>query len=292
MTRKTAARTWRVGLPAVVLFLPCVLSLAAGTGRLGVSAVPPGQSTGEGEKIFQVNCAACHTVGQGDLVGPDLKGVTTRRDRDWLTRWIAAPDRVLAENDPIATELLAQYDNLAMPNLGLTDAEVVSVIAFLDTGQTSGETIQAGDADAGKNLFTGATRLSNGGPSCRACHGSAGIGGLGGGKLGPDLTLAYTRFEENFGDGSVLISWPETSRTMMPIFSDKPLTAEEKADLLAFFEESAAGRTQRQTEVIGLLAGLSVAGMVVLMGLAALVWRRRLTKVRQPMVTGQKSDDS
>lgn len=287
MTRKTAASMWRVNLPAVVLFLPFVLSLAAGTGRLGVSAVPPGQSTGEGEKIFQVNCAACHTVGQGDLVGPDLKGVTTRRDRDWLTRWIAAPDRVLAENDPIATELLAQYNNLAMPNLGLTDAEVASVIAFLDTGQTPAETLQAGDADAGKNLVTGATRLSNGGPSCRACHGVAGIGGLGGGKLGPDLTGAYAKY----GDG--LIAWPSAdspSLTMRPIFESKPLTEEEKADLLAFFES--ADVTQRPTEAIGRLAGLSAAGVVVLMGLAALVWRRRLTKVRGPMVASQDSRDA
>ncbi len=287
MTQKTTARTWRVSLPAVLLFLPFVLSLAAGSGRVGVSAVPPGQSTGEGVKIFQENCVACHTVGQGDLVGPDLKGVTTRRDRDWLTRWIAAPDRVLAEKDPIATELLAQYNNLAMPNLGLTDAEVASVIAFLDTGQTPAETLQAGDADAGKNLFTGVTRLSNGGPSCRACHSSAGIGGLGGGKLGPDLTGAF----EKYGDG--LIAWPSAgspSSTMRPIFESKPLTEEEKADLLAFFES--ADVTQRPTEVIGQLVALSLAGMVGLMGLAALVWRRRLTKVRQPMVTGQKSHDS
>ena len=77
---------------------------------------------------------------------------------------------------------------------------------------------------------------------------------------------------------------------MEPIYSSKPLTAEEKADLLAFFES--ADVTQRPTEVIGQLVGLSVAGVVVLMGLAALVWRRRLTKVRQPMVTGQKSHDS
>jgi cytochrome c2 len=29
----------------------------------------------EGEKIFRMNCGACHSVGKGKLVGPDLLGV-------------------------------------------------------------------------------------------------------------------------------------------------------------------------------------------------------------------------
>ncbi len=101
MTRKSAASMWRGSLLVALIFLLFVLSLAAGLGR--VLAVPPRQSADEGEQIFEGNCIACHTVGQGDLVGPDLKGVTTRRDRDWLTRWISAPDVMLDEGDPIAT---------------------------------------------------------------------------------------------------------------------------------------------------------------------------------------------
>jgi mono/diheme cytochrome c family protein len=288
MTRKTSARTWTSSRPAALLFLLVVLSLAAGLGR--VLAVPPSQSADEGEEIFQNACATCHTIGEGDLVGPDLKGVTTRRDRDWLTRWISAPDVMLDQGDPIATELLEQYNNVPMPNLGLSEAEVASLIAFLET-QTDGapseqtpQVLEEGNPAAGKNLFTGANRLSNGGPSCRACHSSAGIGGLGGGTLGPDLTGAYAKF------GDALITWPENVPPMDAIFSSKPLTSEEKADLLAFFES--ADVTQRSTEVIWQLVGLATAGVLVFAGLAALVWRRRLAKVRQPMVTSQESRDS
>ncbi len=288
MTRKTGARTWRSSRPAALLFLLVVLSLAAGLGQ--VLAVPPRQSADEGEEIFQNACATCHTVGQGDLVGPDLEGVTTRRDRDWLTRWISAPDVMLDQGDPIATELLEKYNNVPMPNLGLSEAEVASLIAFLETqagGTPSQQTPQApeaGDSVAGKNLFTGVTRLSSGGPSCRACHSSAGIGGLGGGTLGPDLTDAYAKF------GDAMITWPENVLPMEAIYSSNPLTSEEKADLLAFFESAAVA--QRPTEVVGQLVGLAVAGMLVLVGLAALVWRRRLTKVRGPMVKSQDSRDS
>ncbi len=295
MTRKTGTRTWKSGRLAALLSLLVVLSLAVGLGR--VLAVPPSQSADEGEQIFQNTCAACHTIGGGDLVGPDLEGVTTRRESDWLTRWISAPDVMLDQGDPIATELLEEYNNVPMPNLGLSEAQVASLVAFLETQDAgdlsqrtplaTAEGLEEGDEGRGKNLFTGVTRLSNGGPSCRACHSSGGIGGLGGGKLGPDLTGAY----DKLGDG--LIIWPSASSpsdTMRPIFSSKALTEREEADLLAFFRTTDV--TKRSTEVIWQLVGLSAAGVLVFAGLTALIWRRRLAKVRGPMVESQDSRDA
>ena len=62
-----------------------------------------------GAYLFRSRCAACHTVGQGEGVGPDLLGVTAHRDRAWLARMIATPDRLLDEKDPLAMALFAQY---------------------------------------------------------------------------------------------------------------------------------------------------------------------------------------
>ena len=42
-----------------------------------------------------------------------------------------------------------------------------------------------GNAETGKDLFTGVVRFQNGGPPCMACHSTGGIGALGGGSLGP-----------------------------------------------------------------------------------------------------------
>jgi mono/diheme cytochrome c family protein len=256
-------------------------------------ALPQNGPAGDGEALFQSICVACHTVGGGDGVGPDLQGVTNRREADWLTRWLADPPAMLDAGDPIATELLAEFNNVPMPNLNLSEAQISSLIAFFearDGGTASQQTAPAttagsgeGDAAAGKNLFTGVTRLSNGGPSCRACHSSGGIGGLGGGKLGPDLTGAYAKL------GDAMILWPETSQTMQPIFSSKPLTPDEKVDLLAFF--SSTDVTKRSTEVIGQLIGLAVVGVVVIGVLTQLIWRRRLSAVRAPMVSSQRAGD-
>ena len=85
-----------------------------------------------GKAIFEMNCVACHSVGGGVRLGPDLEGVVARRDADWLARWIAEPDAMLAEGDPIATELLAEFNNVTMPNLQLSADEVASVLAYLE----------------------------------------------------------------------------------------------------------------------------------------------------------------
>jgi mono/diheme cytochrome c family protein len=90
-----------------------------------------GKAAETGEEIFQSLCAACHTIGKGKLVGPDLVGVTSRREESWLKRQIKEPDRLIAENDPTAMQLLQEADNVPMAPLELSDEEVVAVIAYL-----------------------------------------------------------------------------------------------------------------------------------------------------------------
>src|SRR5207237_4059010 len=84
-----------------------------------------------GEYTFKNHCAACHTVGKGPLIGPDLRGATTTRDRGWLTRFILAPEKLLAEGDPIAKELFRQYKNVRMPSLALSHEDVAVLGDYL-----------------------------------------------------------------------------------------------------------------------------------------------------------------
>ncbi len=84
------------------------------------------------EYLFESRCGACHTIGNGDRVGPDLAGVTARRDRAWLSRYLAEPDRMRAEGDPIATALFAKYNNVPMPNLRLSGIEIAALLSFLE----------------------------------------------------------------------------------------------------------------------------------------------------------------
>ncbi|MCA9943154.1 MAG: nitrite reductase, copper-containing [Ardenticatenaceae bacterium] len=107
---------------------------AAGANGAAVSTVDQpaeARSIALGQEIFTAKCTACHTIGEGVRVGPDLQGVTQQRDPDWLARWITEPDVMLAEGDPTATELLAEHNNVPMPNLQLSSEEVDNVIAYL-----------------------------------------------------------------------------------------------------------------------------------------------------------------
>ena len=85
-----------------------------------------------GESLFVKACAGCHTVGNGNRVGPDLKGVTSRRGRDWLTRFISEPDKMRAEHDPIALALMEQFKGVRMPNLQISENDAGDLIAFLE----------------------------------------------------------------------------------------------------------------------------------------------------------------
>jgi protein SCO1 len=86
--------------------------------------------------MFKKICAPCHTIGVGDRVGPDLRGVTERRQQAWLTRFIRTPDKVLAEQDPIALTLAAKSPGVRMPNLKLSESDAADLISYIGA-QTS-----------------------------------------------------------------------------------------------------------------------------------------------------------
>ena len=109
-----------------------IVALATITGTWA-PAVANAADSDAGKQIFQEKCVACHTVGGGPLVGPDLNGVTAKRPREWLAQWIAAPDAMLAKKDPVATELLSQWRNVPMPNQGLSASDVTAILAYLET---------------------------------------------------------------------------------------------------------------------------------------------------------------
>ena len=84
-----------------------------------------------GQYLFATRCAACHTIGNGDKIGPDLLGVTNVRDRAWLARIITDSNKMLEEKDPIATALFKKYKEIRMPPLGLPEKDVNMLIEFM-----------------------------------------------------------------------------------------------------------------------------------------------------------------
>jgi protein SCO1/2 len=84
-----------------------------------------------GQYLFATRCAACHTIGNGDKLGPDLLGVTEVRDRAWLAKMIVDSNKLIEEKDPIATALFKKYKEIRMPPLGLPEKDVNTLIEFM-----------------------------------------------------------------------------------------------------------------------------------------------------------------
>ncbi|HEY1545233.1 MAG TPA: SCO family protein [Xanthobacteraceae bacterium] len=85
-----------------------------------------------GQALFKRICAPCHTVGVGDRVGPDLRGVTKRRDHDWLSSFIQHPDQARARHDPIVVSLMEKFPAVHMPALGVGPADAGDLITYLE----------------------------------------------------------------------------------------------------------------------------------------------------------------
>ncbi len=98
----------------------------------------PIENFDKGKYLFGRQCVACHTIGHGDLIGPDLMGVTRARSRDWLMHMIQKPDELLDGKDPIATALLKKYNGVRMPNTFVGDLDAQYILSYIET-QSAGK---------------------------------------------------------------------------------------------------------------------------------------------------------
>ncbi len=100
---------------------------------------PELRSVTTGETLFRTRCGTCHSMRgaqEENDIGPDLIGVTKRREKAWLGRWMQFPDKMIEEKDPIAIAMLKQYNNLPMPNLRLNALEINDLLDYFKESDT------------------------------------------------------------------------------------------------------------------------------------------------------------
>jgi nitrite reductase (NO-forming) len=97
--------------------------------NIEATATPSDPEEVKGKLDFESKCLACHTIGQGKKLGPDLAGVTKRRSDDWLAKWLKSPEKML-ESDADAKAMLKESGNIPMPNQSLSDAEIKHYIKY------------------------------------------------------------------------------------------------------------------------------------------------------------------
>ena len=89
-----------------------------------------------GETLYLKACAGCHSIGEGNRVGPDLAGVTQRRPPQWLISFISNPAKVRTRGDPIALELVAKFPTVRMPSIGVSEREAADLVAYIEARQS------------------------------------------------------------------------------------------------------------------------------------------------------------
>ena len=243
---------------------------------------------------FKQNCSSCHTIGGGRLTGPDLKNLSERQSRDWLLNWLLDPEGMLKSGDPYAVKLQKEARGAVMTrspgmtrNLSAALLDLIDAESKLEKSQFAGTQISdrpllAEDIEEGRMLFMGSTKLKNGGPSCISCHTVNSMKGLGGGRLGLNLTRAYARLEGRKGLSAWLVAPP--SLVMNPVFKKYPIDEEEVLPLVAFLKnETEKDEPENTTAMINFLL-YGIGGAVVLLVIFDLLWNKRFRGVRQPMV--------
>ncbi|MEN8120456.1 MAG: c-type cytochrome [Bacteroidota bacterium] len=80
-----------------------------------------------------ITCNACHSIGGGKKIGPDLKGVTERRDEAWIIKFIQSSQTMINEGDVEAVKLFEEYNKIPMPDNALTDDEVKALLNYIET---------------------------------------------------------------------------------------------------------------------------------------------------------------
>ena len=119
---EAGSRRCRRALPAVLCW--CAFALLMPMPALG-------QDTPD---YFRQNCISCHTIGGGRLTGPDLKDVTKRQNREWLTKFLLNPRAVIDSGDPYAKKIFEEARNVPMPTPPGITPERADKAARLDRG--------------------------------------------------------------------------------------------------------------------------------------------------------------
>ena len=256
------------------------------------------QQASPAANLFEKSCYSCHNIGGGDKKGPDLKGVTARRTREWLHQYITSPATMNRNGDPDAVALFKKFAPEVMPDQATTPEQIDSILSLIDDLSKKGETfVPAGaklsrpivpsDIDAGRELFSGGVALTARGAACISCHNVNGVDRLGGGTLGPDLTAVNTKYKD-----PELISILQNPNfpTMKSVFGTRPLADEEIVQLFAYFQN--AKLTQPAAQINPGVVRLDPWFLVVGFFLAllsvwsfSLIWRNRLQGVREPIVS-------
>ena len=229
----------------------------------------------DGQSIFQQKCAACHTIGKGRMVGPDLKDRTVSKERNWLITFIRSSQTMIKSGDSQAKAIYEEYNRLLMPDAGMNDTEIEAVLNYIEEVSAGGALDQdptlvadlldgtsQKNIDLGAKLFSGRSILSGGGLACGNCHKVKDDKEFTAGTLAKELTTAYEMMG-SAGIAAILKSPPFPA--MKDAYIEHPLTEEEVINLTAYLKSVSQNRYYQHTRDYNLL--FVILGLIISSGI-------------------------
>jgi len=205
----------------------------------------------EGEQLFKTSCVACHTIGQGRLIGPDLSGISDRRNEEWLISFIKSSSKMVNSGDADAISIFKDYNKMLMPDNNYSDAQILNILGYISQGGeglSDGETVATIDIlsettseniSIGLNLFSGNEHLENGGAACSSCHKVRDDRVFSSGTLAKDLSESYDAMGST---GLVAIIKNSPFQVMNAVYKNHALADDEVLNLTAYLKSVSQNR--------------------------------------------------
>ncbi len=101
----------------------------------------------QGKKLFKANCAACHKL-KGKLVGPELGGITDKREKKWLHAWIKDNNALRKSGDALAKQVFEENNKMPMtPFPQLSEEEIDALLAYFKVGDVKKVVAKGGEQE-------------------------------------------------------------------------------------------------------------------------------------------------
>ncbi len=84
-----------------------------------------------GAEVYKKMCTACHRADK-KFIGPAPTGIMARRTPEWIMNMILDPEGMV-KNDPLAKELLIEFNMSPMANQNLTEEDARAVLEYFRT---------------------------------------------------------------------------------------------------------------------------------------------------------------
>ena len=225
-------------------------------------------------EIFEKNCSICHKISTEKLIGPGLAGITQRRDKAWIVKFVRSSKTLIESGDKIAVQVFNENNKIPMPeHMFLSEADVNGLIDYIANYKTPVKkalTVNASKKDGfsreeiqrGERMFYGLIPFEKGTLNCVLCHNTVSSDTLNWNPSAYELAQAWL---EKDGTNLYDVMATPTSQKMTIAHGDVKLNEQEIYLISAFLSEvGKTGLVKEKTFPVRLLVFLLFGALMAL----------------------------